>query len=238
MDKDLSTDLIPSFDESLYDPLIDLGVDFAEIGIDKIFDNEIVNQIPIAKTIVTGWKVGVAIRDRVLLRNTLVFINKFNSKTDFKKWQKHKEKLQSNKKFLENELERVLLLLERFLDAKKAVILAKFFNNYIEEKISWQEFSEVSDITDRIFLEDLKLLYDAYSNNGIDFNESYNYRIDRLTSLGLLENPQRLGKINMFSCGSADGLNEEELKDISITALGKLYCENGLLKTDGSIEVF
>ena len=31
---------------------------------------------------------------------------------------------------------------------------------------------------------------------------------------------------------------EEELKDISITALGKLYCENGLLKTDGSIEVF
>ena len=42
----------------------------------------------------------------------------------------------------------------------------------------------------------------------------------------------------MFSCGSADGLNEEELKDISITALGKLYCENGLLKTDGSIEVF
>lgn len=238
MDNDLSTNLIPSFDESLYDPLIDLGVDFAEIGIDKIFDNEIVNQIPIAKTIVTGWKVGAAIRDRVLLRNTLVFINKFNSKTDFKKWQKHKEKLQSNKKFLEDELERVLLLLERFLDAKKAVILAKFFNNYIEEKISWQEFSEVSDITDRIFLEDLKLLYDAYSNNGIDFNESYNYRIDRLTSLGLLENPQRLGKRNVFSCGSADGLNEEELKDISITALGKLYCENGLLKTDGSIEVF
>ena len=238
MDKDLSTDLIPSFDESLYDPLIDLGVDFAEIGIDKIFDNEIVNQIPIAKTIMTGWKVGAAIRDRVLLRNTLVFINKFNSKTDFKKWQKHKEKLQFNKKFLEDELERVLLLLERFLDAKKAVILAKFFNNYIEEKISWQEFSEVSDITDRIFLEDLKLLYDAYSNNGIDFNESYNYRIDRLTSLGLLENPQRLGKTNVFSCGSADGLNEDELKDISITALGKLYCENGLLKTDGSNEVF
>ena len=127
-------------------------------------------------------------------------------------------------------------------------IILQFFNDFINVFVIIKinitvvvkiiAILNVYYITDRIFLEDLKLLYDAYSNNGIDFNESYNYRIDRLTSLGLLENPQRLGKINMFSCGSADGLNEEELKDISITALGKLYCENGLLKTDGSIEVF
>ena len=225
----MNTELIPSFEQSLTAPSMDLGIDFAEIAIDALFENEIVSEVPVAKTIVALWKTGTALRDRKLLKNSLVFLQEFHSDaTISKKIQKHKDHLETDEKFFVAELERILLLLDRFLDCERAQILAKFFKAYINEKITRAEFTEVSDITDRIFPYDLTVLTTAYNENGIDFNDTYNYRIDRLISLGLLENPQRLGKFNIMDGGSISDKEYEKSKDISITKLGKLYYQYGI----------
>lgn len=225
----MDKDLIPAFEQSLTAPSLDLSIDFAEIAIDALFENDIVSEVPVAKTIVAVWKTGTAIRDRKLLKNSLVFLQEFHSDaSNSKKIQKHKERLLSNDKFFVAELERILLLLDRFLDCERAKILAKFFKSYINGDMTRSEFLEVSDITDRVFPYDLVILKMAYSDNGIDFDDSYNYRIDRLISLGLLENPQRLGKVNFFD---GNGVLEEEdnSKDISITDLGRLYYKYGMI---------
>lgn len=226
----MSTELIPSFAQSLIAPSLDLSIDFTEIAIDALFENEIVSEVPVAKTIVALWKTGTAIRDRKLLKNSLVFLQEFRSDVNIsKKVQKHKERLLSEEKFFVAELERILLLLDRFLDCERAKILAKFFKAYIDEKITRSEFTEVSDITDRVFPYDLTILAMAYNENGIDFDDSYNYRIDRLISLGLLENPQRLGKFNIMDGNSIIDDEDEESKDIYITELGKLYYKYGIV---------
>ncbi len=224
----MNTELIPAFEQSLNAPSLDLSIDFAEIAIDALFENEIVSEVPVAKTIVALWKTGTAIRDRKLLKNSLAFLQEFHSDaTISKKIQKHKEHLE-DEKFFVAELERILLLLDRFLDCERAKMLAKFFKAYINQKITSAEFTEVSDITDRIFPYDLTVLTTAYNENGIDFDDTYNYRIDRLISLGLLENPQRLGKFNIMDGNTITNEDDEESKDISITKLGKLYYQYGI----------
>ena len=77
-------DLVEQLKVSLFENSIDVAIDFAEIGLDNLLsditDSEILQEIPIIKTIYSVCKVGLAIQEKHLLKKTLVFIKEFNSK--------------------------------------------------------------------------------------------------------------------------------------------------------------
>lgn len=224
-------DLISGFENSALDSTIDLSMDVLEISIDELCKNDIVKNIPIIKTIVTGYTVGTAIYERHLMKNTLRFIVKFNAKTiKPKKLAKYRKKLNDNPNFAEDELGRVLFLLNKTIDSVKAEILANLFRNYVEETISWEQFCELSDITDRIFVADIAILSFAYQNNGVNLYDFANYHLDRLISIGVLENEQRIGA-NLIIDANFDEHKQQNVKDVSITDLGKLFYDCGLKNT-------
>ena len=216
-------DLVPDFEVSLFENSIaDVGIEFAELGIDSVLQDGLLKDIPIVGTIVGLGKFAQNIYDRNLLRQTLVFIKEFNSRSiPLDKIEKYREKLKKNPKKKEEELGRVLILLNRNIDVFKSRCEAKFYSSYIDDRISWDEFCELCDITDRLFMSDITLLKEAYENNGVTESMNLSYKHDRLISIGLLINEGRLaGSVIM-----RDESSEETQVVIDITEIGRKFYE-------------
>lgn len=151
--------LVPAFEESLLCPLTDITLDIGELGIDSFMESGVVQQIPILKTIYSVAQVAQNIYDRNLMRQTAQFLMEFNeNRISEEKLNKYKNKLSQNPSRREEELSRVLVLLNKNIDLKKSQLEARFFAAYVDEKLTWDEFCELCDITDRLFINDLLLL--------------------------------------------------------------------------------
>lgn len=101
----------------------------------------ILKEILIVNTIVGVLKIGKNVHDRNLLKQTLTFINEFNNnKISHDKLKQYKITIENNPKRCEEELGRILLLLNNFIDKEKSIMLAKIFKAYIEKIINWNEF--------------------------------------------------------------------------------------------------
>lgn len=183
MDK-LTTD----FEKSLFNDSMDIIADYMEIGTDSFIEEGILKEIPIVKSIVSVLKIGKNVHDRNLLRQTLTFIKEFNSGNISKdKLVAYKSTIENNPKKCEEELGRVLLLLNNFIDTTKSIMLAKIFKAYINEKINWNIFCDYAEFINRIFMEDVELLLRIYNDEKFELNGiNIKYKIGRLNSLGII----------------------------------------------------
>lgn len=172
--------IVPAFKTTLFDStLSDACVDIAELGIDSLLDDGVFKSIPIVSTLVGFGKTAQNIHDRNLLRQTIKFINTFNEKSiSSKKVEKYKNRLDSNSKYAEEELGRVIILLNSNVDLKKSELLAKFYRSYVNEDIDWSIFCELSDITSRLFISDLHLLFEVYKKKISDTSQCQTYQAD------------------------------------------------------------
>ncbi len=179
--------IIPSFRDSVFtNALGDPSLDILEIGIDSIFENEILKSIPIAKIFFGIGKAVINLHDRNLLKQTFEFIKSLNNKEiSEEKLNKYKNKI-SDISVAEKELGRVLILLNSFIDKEKSQILALLFRAYVNEDISWESFCEYSEVISRMFVSDFSLLIDIHKNKTTETKTNNRHQADRLSSLGLI----------------------------------------------------
>lgn len=214
--------LVTELKDSLFnDDITDLCIDLTEIGIDSVMDNGVLAEVPIAKTIVALSKTGLAIRERNMLKQTLTFIRAFNSETiSDEQMQKYKDKMTDNK-YAEKELGRVVYLLERNIDNVKSAILGKIFNAYVNGKIGWDKFCELSEVNERMFVSDYKMLLSDEKMQYINGN----YIISRLIALGIMveKDAPNASKtsIEMFCNIQKSDIDVFNKSDYQITSLGK-----------------
>lgn len=180
--------LTEDFEKSLFNDSKEILADYIEVGIDSFINDGVLKDIPIVNTIVTVLKVGKNIHDRNLLKQTLTFINEFNNNDiSEEKISKYKESIESDHRKCEEELGRVLLLLNEFIDKEKSVMLSKLFKAYISKIIDWNEFCEYSEIISRLFIQDINLLKSIYEKTITDTSRINDlFRVERLNSLGLI----------------------------------------------------
>ncbi len=211
--------IVPAFETTLFDPtLSDACLDMAEMGIDSLLDEGIFKSIPVVSLLVGFGKSAQNIHDRNLLKQTIKFINTFNEKTiSPAKIEKYRKKIKDKPQFAEEELGRVIILLNSNIEIKKSELLAKFYRSYINEEIDWSTFCELSDITSRLFISDLQLLYEIYYGNVSDTSQCPIYKADRLIALGLLDSAMK-----SMSIGSVSGSRTQRY--IQVNDLGKLFC--------------
>ncbi len=181
-------EIVPEFNDSLVIDSSDIVSDYLELGIDSILDNDSLKEIPIIKTFIGVGKITKSIRERNLMKNLVIFINELNSgNIDKEKLKKHKEELNQNPKKAEKELGRILIILEQTIDNLKSSILGKLYKAYINQEINWDLFVEFSEITNRLYINDLSILSLIFKNQLSDTsNRSDLYRIERLNSLGVV----------------------------------------------------
>ena len=184
-------ELIPAFRQSIFNDSLANGVaNIAEVGIDSIMSDGLLKDIPIVNLLLNASRTFKAIHERNLLKNTALFLDAVNSqKIDDKKVQAYKKKL-LNEKTAERELGRVIVLLDQYVDNIKAQMLGRLFCQYIDRDYSWDKFCELSDILNRLFLDDMPFLYSIFGSDGrqaIYHIYKIPYNIKRLESIGLVE---------------------------------------------------
>ena len=181
-------EIIPEFNDSLIINSTDIIGDYIELGIDSILENEILKEIPIFKSLLSVGKISKNIKERNCLKNLAIFINELNSgNIDAEKLRLHQEELKRNSKKAEKELGRVLIILDQTIDNIKASILGKLYKAYINQVVDWDMFIEFSEITNRLYINDLKILALIYNGNMNDTsNRADLYRVERLNSLGVI----------------------------------------------------
>lgn len=136
--------LMEDFEKSLFNDSKEALMDYVEVGIDCFINDGFLKEIPIVETIVSVLNVGKNIHDRNLLKQTLTFISEFNNNSiSRERLEKYKLKIENDTKKCEEELGRVLLLLNNFIDREKSLMLAKLFKSYINEKINWVNFVNI-----------------------------------------------------------------------------------------------
>ena len=180
--------LTEDFEKSLFNNSKEILGDYIEVGIDSFINDGILKDIPIVKSIVSVLNIGKNVHDRNLLRQTLVFIKEFNSGNISKdKLVAYKTTIENNPKKCEEELGRVLILLNNYIDTEKSIMLARLYRAYINKIINWNEFCEFSEIINRLFIQDIQILKGIKDKN-IDImnNHEDEFRIERLYSLGLI----------------------------------------------------
>ena len=217
-------ELIPAFRQSIFnDSLADGVANIAEVGIDSIMSDGLLKDIPIVNLLLNASRTFKAIHERNLLKNTALFLDAVNSqKIDDKKVQAYKKKL-LNEKTAERELGRVIVLLDQYVDNIKAQMLGRLFCQYIDRDYSWDKFCELSDILNRLFLDDMPFLYSIFGSDGrqaIYHIYKIPYNIKRLESIGLVE---LFGEYSSFG----DRLLLSENMSAELTDNGLLFADVG-----------
>lgn len=215
--------LVTDFEKSLFNSeILDIGLDMVEIGIDSILDEGLVQEIPIVRTVIGFGKTAQNIHDRNLLKQTVAFIQEFNNQNvSAERVANYRQSIRNNPKKREEELGRVLILLNKNIDVKKSLCEGRFFAAFIEQEISWLQFCELCDITDRLFIQDIGLLREAYKNHGVTVTMNLSYQYDRLIAVGLLTNEAKLAG-GVFAI-DLDSLEPQKIMEF--TNIGKLFCD-------------
>lgn len=171
------------------DNIESISLDGIESLTDIILKNEIIEKVPIANIASAIIKTGEMIYNKNLFRQTVSFIESLNKQEISKeKVEKYKEKVFKNEKRESEEIERVLLYLNKNIDTEKSRLLAKFYASYVNQEINWNKFCEYATIINQIFIEDLPIIYDIYKDEETKVVIYENYKISRLMSTGLLSN--------------------------------------------------
>nr|DAM07030.1 MAG TPA: hypothetical protein [Caudoviricetes sp.] len=179
--------ILPPIAES-FTEIKDLSLDLIEIPFDLMIENPIVQSIPIVRTVAGVIKFGINVRERYLLKKTLVFLSTMNnSNMTQDEIERYKNELLTSPEKLEKELGRAVLLLDRQIDIEKSKMLGNFYIHFIKGNINWDKFCELSSILDSILIQDIKRLDEVIDKDNISKQFKGNIEEQRLASYGLLK---------------------------------------------------
>ncbi len=146
-------------------PSIDLTIDYSEIALDSILDNQaFLKEIPILKHIVSIVKIGLGIRERYFIKKLLIFLEEFHKgRIDPEKHEKFKSKFSNNKPYQKNVIDHLMIWIDRFDSEMKSKILSYLFKAHIENKLNWTRFFELSVCIDKLHPSGFEAFYLLYT---------------------------------------------------------------------------
>ena len=176
-----------SFSNSLTADVASIAGEYVELGLDALVEDGLFKDIPVVSTAVAVYRIGKSIHEKHHIAKLISFLNEINKGiTDEEKRQEYRGKFNCNEKFRNQELEYILILIDRYISFDKPQMLAKLYLAYLDGEIIWEEFTMYAEVIDRFLLLDCRTLTsDAESfivPRGIVGGES----ILRLVALGLM----------------------------------------------------
>lgn len=158
----LHNDLIDSFNK---ESLVELSTDIAELLIDSKINSDLIKDIPVIGSLVKLFKSGASIRDYLFLKKLSIFLFEL-SKISIHKRNSFLLKAENDRSFKQKIGEKLLILLEKFDDNDKSILLANALKALIEEKITYKTFVILSQSIEKfslVYAEDFIKFY-AFSS--------------------------------------------------------------------------
>ena len=220
MDKSLSV----SLGKSLTSEVANCMSNLLETGLDSVLEDGILKDIPFISTIISLYKIGNSLHDRHNIKKLAAFVDEINAGiADEGKRESYRKKFNDNKRFHE-ELEYLLILIDRYIGFQKPRMLGRLFLSYQDKLLTWNELAQYAQIIDRFLPGD----YLTLCNTALENVTLEDDRIDavlRLSSMGLVS--QDVVSISKM----VDGMEEvSATTGFSITSFGqKLKDQIGVL---------
>lgn len=175
-----------AFADTLADDTISCISDLEEVGLDAVMEDGILKDIPIVSTAIALYKIGNSIKERHNLKKLLVFLNELNNGIlDEQKRKEYQQKLQSNEKFRNQEIEYLLVLIDRYISYDKPQMLAKLYLAYLDGTIIGQELTMYAEVIDRFLPLDCRTLISGEGKTIVHRNIG-GESVLRLVALGLM----------------------------------------------------
>lgn len=175
-----------AFGNSLKEDTVSIAGDIAEVGLDSILEDGLLKDIPIVSVAVAIYKIGTSLKERHNLKKLSIFIGEINRRIcDDQKREEYKARFQSNDKFRNQEIEYLLVLIDRYISYDKPTMLAKLYIAYLDGIIIWEELTMYAEVVDRFFLLDFRTLI-SDADEIIVHRNIGGESVQRLVALGLM----------------------------------------------------
>lgn len=182
MDKSLSV----SLGESLTSEVATCMSNLLETGLDSVLEDGTLKDIPFISTIISLYKIGNNLHDRHNIKKLAAFVDEINAEiADEGKRESYRKKFIENKHFRNQELEYLLILIDRYIGFQKPRMLSRLFLAYQDKLLTWNELAQYAQIIDRFLPGD----YLTLCNTALENVTLEDDRIDsvlRLSSMGLV----------------------------------------------------
>jgi len=187
----MSKEIEKSFNKTISSESIDLVKDYIELGLDSVISDGLLKDVPIMGTLVGLFKLGSSIKDRHTAKKILRFLNQL-ADIPVQERERFASELNTEDEYHESVSEKVLLIVERLDETKKAEIVGNLFKLYILDVINKEYFLRLSGIVERAMLYDLLALHYTYSWFKRDWGGVQPYDFDQntkdsLRGFGLME---------------------------------------------------
>lgn len=145
-----------------------LVIDNSEIVIDSLLDDGTLKDIPILGNIFKVYSIAQNISNNVFSRKLLRFMMELGTVPDIERVEFVK-KLDDNLEFKKEVGEKLLFILDKLDDVKKAIYLAKAFKLYLDQSISYKDYLVLAYIIDKFNIAYLP-----------ELSVSFKYQIDNM----------------------------------------------------------
>lgn len=209
-----------SFGNSLTDEVSSIAGEYAELGLDTLVEDGLFKDIPIVSTFMAVYRIGNSIWERHHIAKLIAFLNEINKGiVDEEKREKYREKFLGNDHFRNQELEYILILIDRYINFDKPQMLAKLYLAYLDCKITWQEFTQYAEIIDRFLPGDLVWL-DEHRLSECNPDSIAVDGVLRLISMGLVT--QKWSRTSVYDAQGND-IGGVDMKGYTLTNFGMKF---------------
>ncbi len=218
-------DLPSALCDSITDEVGSAVTDILEVGLDSVFEDSLLKDVPLLSTAISLYKIGHSFKERHYVNKLAEFIYALNNGLVGDAQVKvFRDRILHDQKKSKKELEYILLLVDRYISRGKPTIIAKLYLSYLDNILNWNEFTMYSEVTDQLFINDLDFL--RKEENQIIREVSSDAAL-RLTSMGLLFEVREIPKFSVNEDGHLyyETNAKENEKIFSRTAFGTKYIE-------------
>ena len=178
--------LVESFGNSIGSDIAEFTGEAVEFTLDACAsEDSILKEVPFVGTAVKLYSIGSKVHDKHNFYKLKSFIKAVNTSIGKPgELEERREKFLSNAKFRKQELEYLLILIERYVGFEKPDILGKLYVAYIDGVIGWNELTMYAEVVDRFLPGDYNKRQS--SKQFITVHNLGSESLLRLMALGLL----------------------------------------------------
>lgn len=191
-----------SFSKSISDEMSGIVSEYTELGLDALLEDGVLKNIPIVSTAISIYKIGKSFREKYHISKLVSFLDEINKGIcDEAKRREYQDKFYANEKFRNQELEYILVLIDRYISMDKPRMLAKLYLTYLDGEIIWEEFTMYAEVVDRFLLLDCGALITSAERTIVHRNIG-GEAVLRLVALGLMTEVRDISPFDEENDGS------------------------------------
>jgi hypothetical protein len=130
-----------------------VSIDISEAGIDLLFDDGVLCDVPIIGTLVGLAKFGANVRDRLFLKKVLTFLLQLKN-VSAEQRKKMVDDIDDSKKYRVKVGEKLLYVIDACNDYEVSELVGTLFKTYLEGGITYDDFLKASAVLQKIGMDD------------------------------------------------------------------------------------